>query len=93
MELLAGVGKAFGSAILMAHEPSRCAVIDVNAARAIQAIGYLRDCPGPEPQSPRLGSLPVGRAGHRCRTGWTLRDVDRALYSPGRELNREVTAE
>ena len=88
IELLAGVGKALGSAILMAHEPSRYTVVDVNAARAIQAIGYLRDCSRP---TGREGSLPgwdhylAAARDIAARTGWTLRDVDRALYCAGRE--------
>jgi hypothetical protein len=44
---LSGVGKALGSAILMARDPARYTVIDVNAAQAIQALGYLRDLPSP----------------------------------------------
>lgn len=88
IELLAGVGKALGSAILMADEPGRYTVIDVNAVRAIQAVGYLRDCPRP---TNRERSLPgwdhyLGAARDiAARTGWTLRDVDRALYCAGRE--------
>lgn len=53
IRLLRGVGKALGSAILMAHDPARYTVIDVNAVRALQALGYLRDCPRPTaPNSP-----------------------------------------
>jgi hypothetical protein len=95
IELLVGVGKALGSAILMAHEPSRYTVIDVNTARAMQAIGYLRDCLGPADQNRGLPGWDRYLSAARdiaARTGWTLRDVDRALYCNGRELNSEVTA-
>jgi hypothetical protein len=86
VELLDGVGKAFGSAILMAHDPGRYSVIDVNAVRAIQAIGYLRDCPGPTGQENSLPTWVRYLAAVRdvaARTGWTLRNVDRALYQTG----------
>jgi hypothetical protein len=89
IELLTGVGKAFGSAILMAHEPSRYTVIDVNAVRAIQAIGYPRDCPRPRSQNRSLPGCDHYVAATRdiaARTGWTLRDVDRALYEPAAKV-------
>ncbi len=86
VELLDGVGKALGSAILMAHDPGRYSVIDVNAVRAIQAIGYLRDCPRPTGQDSSLPPWDRYLAAVRdvaARTGWTLRNVDRALYHAG----------
>lgn len=86
VELIDGVGKAFGSAILMAHDPSHYSVIDVNAVRAIQAVGYLRDCPRPTGQDSSLPNWDRYLAAARdvsARTGWTLRDVDRALYHAG----------
>jgi hypothetical protein len=51
---LRGAGKAFGSAILMAQDPARYSVIDVNAVRAVQALGYLQDCPRPTSQDRTL---------------------------------------
>jgi hypothetical protein len=87
IELLDGVGKALGSAILMAHDPGRYSVIDVNAVRAIQALGYLRDCPRPTGQDRSLPNWDRYLSAARdiaARTGWTLRDVDRALYYAGR---------
>ena len=86
VKLLDGVGKAFGSAILMAHDPARYSVIDTNAVRAIQAIGYLRDCPRPTGQDRSLPAWDRYLAAARdvaARTGWTLRNVDRALYYAG----------
>ena len=88
IELLGGVGKALGSAILMAQQPSRYTVIDVNAVRALQAVGYLRDCPRPTNRQRSLPGWDHYLAAVRdiaARTGWTLRDVDRALYCAGRE--------
>jgi hypothetical protein len=88
IELLVGVGKALGSAILMAHEPRRYTVIDVNAARAIHTIGYLRNCPRRTDRNRGLPNWDHYLAAVRdiaARTGWTLRDVDRALYCAGRE--------
>jgi hypothetical protein len=88
--LLAGVGKALGSAILMASEPARYSVIDVNAVRAIQALGYLRDCPTPANRDSSLPSWERYLSAVRdvaARTGWTLREVDRALYKPGRKAS------
>jgi hypothetical protein len=85
--LLDGVGKALGSAILMAHDPARYSVIDVNAVRAIQAIGYLRDCPAPGERDNSLPNWDRYLAAVRdvaARTGWTLRNVDRALFMAGR---------
>jgi hypothetical protein len=86
VELLHGVGKAFGSAILMAHDPSHYRVIDVNAVRAIQAVGYLRDCPRPTSQD---NSLLAAARDVSARTGWTLRNVDRALYHAGQVRARD----
>ena len=88
IELLTGVGKSLGSAILMAHEPSRYTVIDVNAVRAIQAIGYLRDCPRPTDQDRGFSGWDhylAAASDISARTGRTVRDVDRALYCAGRE--------
>ena len=92
VRLLDGVGKALGSAILMACEPWRYSVIDVNAVRAIQALGYLRDCPTPTNRNRSLPDWVRYLAAVRdvaSRTGWTLRDVDRALYHAGRQGTRE----
>src|SRR5258708_40144883 len=88
VRLLDGVGKALGSAILMACEPWRYSVIDVNAVRAIQALGYLRDCSVPTDQDrslPNWERYLVAVRDVASRTGWTLRDVDRALYHAGRQ--------
>lgn len=87
VQLLDGVGKALGSAILMANQPDRHSVIDVNAVRAIQALGYLRDCPTPTDQDRSLPNWERYLAAVRdvaARTGWMLRDVDRALYKAAR---------
>lgn len=86
IRLLRGVGKALGSAILMAHDPARYTVIDVNAVRALQALGYLRDCPRPTAPNSPLPNWDRYLAAARdtaARTGWTLRDVDRSLFHAG----------
>jgi hypothetical protein len=82
---LSGVGKALGSAILMARDPARHAVIDVNAAQAIQALGYLRDLPGPRggKSLPTWDRYLAAARDLALRTGWTLRDTDRALFTAG----------
>jgi hypothetical protein len=83
---LDGVGPALGSAILMASAPWRYSVIDVNAVRAIQAVGYLRDCPTPTGQArsiPPWTRYICAARDVAARTGWTLRDVDRALCEAG----------
>lgn len=87
LRVLTGVGKALGSAILVAHDAARYSVIDVNAVRAIQGIGYLRDCPAPSGQDDDLPPWVRYLGAVRdvaIRTGWTLREVDRALYKSGR---------
>ena len=78
----------------MAQQPSRYTVIDVNAVRALQAVGYLRDCPRPTNRKRSLPGWDHYLAAVRdiaARTGWTLRDVDRALYCAAVNANREST--
>jgi hypothetical protein len=87
VEQLTGVGKALGSAILMASDPCRYTVIDRNAVLAVQALGYLRDCPRPTTAENSLPPWDRYLAAVRdiaARTGWSLRKVDRALYKAGR---------
>jgi len=81
---LNGVGKAFGSAILMAADPCRFSVLDYRAARALQALGYLTDCSTPTPENPAPWVRYLAAARDVAeRTGWTLRNVDRALWEAG----------
>ena len=90
VEQLSGVGKALGSAILMAYDASRYTVIDVNAARTIRALGYLRDLPSPSDDDRSLPTWDRYLAAARdlaLRTGWTLRDTDRALFKAGQKPN------
>lgn len=85
VEELTGVGKALGSAILMARDPARYTVIDVNAAQAVRALGYLRDLPSPRDDSnlPTWDRYLAAARDLALRTGWTLRDTDRALFKAG----------
>lgn len=66
----------------MARDPARYTVIDVNAAQAIQALGYLRDLPSPldDHNLPTLDRYLAAARDLALRTGWTLRDTDRALF-------------
>jgi hypothetical protein len=83
---LSGVGKAPGNAILMARDPSCYTVIDVNATHAVQALGCLRDLPSPRDDDsslPTWGRYLEAARDMALRTGWTLRDIDRALFKAG----------
>jgi hypothetical protein len=86
---LSGVGKALGSAILMARDPARYTVIDVNAAQAIQALGYLRDPPSPREDKnlPTWDRYLAAARDLALRTGWTLRNIDRTLFKAGQTTN------
>jgi hypothetical protein len=83
---LIGVGKGLGSAILTAYDPCRFTVYDYRAGLALQALGYLRDLPAPTTNDPSLPWLRYVAAARdvATRTGWTLRNVDRALWEAGK---------
>ena len=85
VEQLTGVGKAFGSAILTAQDPCHFSVYDYRAGRALQAIGYLNDLPMPTSEGVELPWLRFLAAVRdvSARTGWTLRNTDRALWKAG----------
>jgi hypothetical protein len=85
MELI-GVGKALGSAILTAYDPSRFTVYDFRAGRAAQALGYLRDLPTPSSEGDELPWIRFLGAVRdlAARAEWTLRNVDRALWEAGK---------
>lgn len=74
----------------MARVPSRYTVIDVNAAHAIQALGYLRDLPSPRDDGgglPAWDRIPGGARDLALRTGQTLRNIDRALFKAGQAID------
>jgi hypothetical protein len=48
VKMLKGLGKAFGSAVLMVQDPCQFTVYDIYAAKAVWRIGYLTDCPYPD---------------------------------------------
>ena len=78
--LLRGVGQALGSALLMTMDPQRWTVLDRRAVSSIRVIGY-NDVPS-DSQDRRtwLPYLQACRDVHQ-RTGESLRNVDRALYT------------
>jgi FtsZ-interacting cell division protein ZipA len=88
VEELSGVGKALGSAILRARDPARYTVTDV-AAQAIQSLGYFRDLPSPRDDNnlPAWDRYLAAARDLALRTGWTLRDTDRALFTAGQTTN------
>lgn len=84
---LEGVGVALGSSILMAHDPYRFTVIDVNAWKALAHCGEVAKMPSSNYES-FVVWLPYLNL---CRTiatrfKWSLRDVDRALFKAGQSL-------
>ena len=75
---LNGVGPPVASSILLAYDPIRYTVMDVNANKSLHALGEL-----PEGSAERAREWPEYLAACRrisARTDLTLRAVDQALY-------------
>jgi len=81
---LSGIGYAFASSILMAQDPLRFTVWDQRAVESIRAISQPKL--GAETKQAWIEYLNACRSLAR-RTGFSLRDVDRALYTANGQLS------